>query len=128
MPRPRLPTKVLELRGSFKHDPQRREARAGEPEGVGDLGLVPAYLKDDQKQAWLEIASAAPWLTGSDRLLVESLALYVAQMRSQGNEFPASKQAAMTKLMTELGLTPASRSKVKVPAKAPASPFDKFRQ
>src|SRR3990167_5856327 len=67
MARPRLPTQVLELRGSFRKQKGRRLKRAGEPEPVGELGDPPPHLDEAERELWRELAEHAPWLSGSDR-------------------------------------------------------------
>src|SRR3954469_23229423 len=50
MPRPRLPTPVHELKGTYLHDPRRRGK--AEPKPRGPLGPPPDCLDEVQTQAW----------------------------------------------------------------------------
>ena len=118
MARPRTSTKVLELRGAFKHDPQRLEAREGEPQ---DLELFdPAGYSEDWPehviQAWKEIVAEAPpcVLTVSDRKTVELAAFLMAEFRELTIEMRDARLAQLIRVLGLLGMNPADRSRVKV--------------
>src|SRR5690349_15010559 len=81
MPRPRKPTALLELQGSFKKNPDRGRARKDEPEPVADLGEPPARLTPLELEMWRELESMAPprVLTNADRWLVERACKLMAE-------------------------------------------------
>ena len=130
MTRPRKPTNVLELRGSFKTHPERKTARANEPEPVGEIGEAPAHLNESEQACWHEVVKLCHpgSLCAADRLVIEHGARILSALR-------ASKEYTDTKLMVrleatlgKLGLTPADRSKVHITkAKEVVSPFAKFK-
>lgn len=126
MSRPRTPTKVLELRGTFKKHPERKAEREREPEPKGGLGKAPATLDEAERARWKEIAKWCTWLTIADRPLVEiTCQLWMlARKRAAG---PGELKQLVANL-TRLGMTPSNRSKVKVPdaLKKIKNPFSAF--
>ncbi len=124
MPKTRLPSKILDLRGTFKKNPQRR--RSNEP--VPDTPFPktpPKHLNVAQRAAWRTIARATPTglLTGSDVILVEVLACLLAEFRADPH-FQASRLARLSMELGRLGLNPSDRVRLAV-TPAPAGPgFD----
>ena len=132
MARPKTPTNVLQLKGAYKKHPERKPAAGTEPEAKAEIGKAPDYLESDVKAIWDEIVSlACPGVLGdSDRCIVEIAATLMAEFRRGGrdeNGRPLFTDARLSRLQAalgQLGMTPADRSKVKVPQKAPAgNPF-----
>lgn len=122
MSRPRLPTARLKLVGAFKKDPQRLAARAGEPEVTTPLGDPPAYFNASRREAWYEIQGQAPWVTGADRIPVERLSVLLVRWRD--GEATAAQEKMLDALCIRVGLTPADRSRIKVPGtKKPTNAF-----
>lgn len=115
MARPRTPTEVLELRGSFDKHPERRKERAGEPMVSAPLGPPPAHLRPSQRAAWLELERIAWWLTEADRPIVELTAILLGGLRDLGPSLPDAKIRRLESCLSSLGLTPVARSKVSVP-------------
>ena len=118
MARPRTPTNVLQLKGSFKKDPQRAREDA---ETAGPLSAPPKHLKGEALAAWKEIAKCAPLdvLTDSDRISLELAAQLLAQFRADPIEFPAAKLVRLEALLGKFGMTPADRAKVSGPKEKP---------
>jgi len=113
MSRPRTATNILEARGAFKKDPQRR--RAKEPKAKGSFPKSPRRdLSPEQKKTWKEIVKRVPdgVLTDADIFCVEIAACLLAEFRkSPDNMIPAR----LTRLSTELGklgLSPSERTKL----------------
>ena len=141
MSRPLTPTAILEQKGAFDHDPGRRAAREGEPQGRGPLGDPPEYFTPMQKSAWRELELLAPEgvLTGSDRVAVEMYSQLVARLRGEryddhgnaddGNGYPRPLKAAevtqLLNLLGRFGMTPSDRVRLKVPDK-PKKPANRF--
>ena len=127
MARPRLPTKVLELRGAFKKNPQRRREREGEPEPEAGLGKPPKELDAPERARWKELGEIAPWLTVADRAIAEmTVKLWVLERK---NALDVGKMKLLASNYAQLGLTPTGRSRVKVPAAKPKSnPFSGLRR
>lgn len=123
MGRPRTPSNILDARGAFDKNPNRR--RVDEPEPNGEIGEPPTRFNAAELVAWSEIVStcAAGVFCKSDRLAVEVAAVLLAMFREDPAGIPAAKLARLDSLMARFGMTPSDRSKVSAP-KAPAvNPF-----
>jgi hypothetical protein len=116
------------MRGAFKKDPQRRDARSNEPESTGELGDPPAEWEEKLKACWREIVGlVAPGvLQKSDRLAVEMAANMLMQMREAKWNVPAAYLTRYETLLGKFGMTPSERSKVSVPKSPKENPFAKF--
>ena len=131
MARPRKPSNVLELNGSFKNHPERARERENEPVPEAPLGGPPDYLSELELVCWNEIVRLCHPGTvfENDRMVIEHTARAWAGLR-------ASKEYTNTALMirleaglTKLGLTPADRSRVQVLKRDPnANSFAKFKK
>lgn len=114
MARPRTPTKVLEIKGSFKKNPNRK--RDGEPVPTGGIGAFSEGSKDRQ-QIWDEIVGqCAPGvLANADRLALEIAVEYVRQFRVDPVKFSAARIHVLIALLGRFGMTPADRAKMHLP-------------
>lgn len=114
MPQPRVPTEILEARGAFVAHPERRAERENEPKPSGPLGDPPKSLDAAHKRLWREIVSEIPeCVVGNcDRKVVEIASRLLFKIRK--DTAMVSEQSLFLKCLTELGMTPASRSKVTV--------------
>jgi hypothetical protein len=104
MSRPRTPTAVLELRGSFKNHPERAKERAGEPRPTEPLGDPPKRLKRADKAAWREMQEHGFWLTSADQFLVEIAANLMAKHRGGTIDNPA--RSLLVGTLSKLGFGP----------------------
>lgn len=125
MARPRKPTEILELSGAFVQNPQRRRP-IGPKSGRG-IGDPPENLQGDEAECWQEFVSNAPagLLTSNDRWALEHACCLQAKSRREGLSPP--EHGHLRGYLTELGATPASRSKVQAPPpqdERPANPWD----
>jgi len=112
MARPRKPTNVLQLAGAFKKNPARGRERANEPKPNGPVGDPDAWMDETQRKCrdWIIRKCPAGVLGDCDEGILE----IAAQLRAmQVNGQIDNKGLALLKACyTELGMTPASRSKV----------------
>lgn len=117
MARPRKPTRILELSGAFKKDPQRRAARSGEPEVKEAIGKPPPGLTRRVRAAWLEIVKNTPpgVLTSADRIAV-GIASRLLSREKAGRGLKAAERGQLIKLLEAFGQTPRSRTYINVPA------------
>jgi len=115
MPRPRKPTNVLEFTGALAKNPQRREARKHEPMCKEPIGFAPEELPAHAKLAWERIVADCPRgvLTKRDRLAVQATAMLAGRMIR--GEDDAKLLSQLRVFLGELGMTPASASKVSAP-------------
>jgi hypothetical protein len=122
MPRPRKPTRTLELTGAFRKHPERRQERENEPQIDEPLGDPPDCLNEAERARWLDIAGMYPWLNFSHRLIVEQAARLWALERS-GKAKTGDSKLLQTAIRI-LGGTPSDSSKVKMPPKpADTNPY-----
>ena len=117
MGRPRTPATVLELRGSFKKDPQRKRIDA---EGAGAFERdPPTHLEQEILPAWRYIVDRLPKvsLTSSDEVCVEVAARCLAGIWKLGviglttSEFKRLVDA-LGKALAKLGMTPVDRTRI----------------
>lgn len=114
MARPRTPSNVLELRGSFKKDPQRK--RKNEPKPTGEVGKL-TMGSTDPKEIWDELVTAcAPnVLTVSDRIALEIAVEYMSQFRKDPANYPNERVRILISLLSKFGMTPSDRAKLSIP-------------
>jgi hypothetical protein len=124
MGRPRTPTKVLDARGSFKKDPQRK--REGEPEVKDPIGAAPEDFNDEQREAWNEIVTTAPIgvLTAADGVAVELASKLLADSRTNWDKFPSSMLTRLQSMLGQFGMNPSERSRLNIGKPKDANPFD----
>lgn len=124
--RPRKPTAVLEMNGSFAHNPGRRRERANEPktrklfEGPPpEQFMIQEPAMGFQRAArqlkeWNELALQAPDIGLRSRGTVITLCIIKAEIWQLGSGSKLLPRLAdqENRLRVELGLTEISRSKV----------------
>ena len=116
MARPRTPSNVLELRGAFKKDPQRK--RKNEPKPTGSIGHFSAGPIGAQ-EIWNELVLACPQnvLTNADRMALEIAVEYMRQFRQDPVGCPAERVKTLINLLARFGMTPSDRAKLSIPEK-----------
>ena len=123
MPKPRTPSAVLEARGAFAHNPDRK--REDFQSGEFDKS-APEYFSPGQVAVWNEIVCLLPpsVLQATDRLAVELTARLVARFRSQEDADVSMAQVAQIRTaLASLGMTPADRSRVGAIKPPAVNPF-----
>ena len=147
MARPRKPTKVKELQGTLQ--PCRTNLNEPKIESTIKSMTPPEYLSDRAKQLWTDAIEYCPddMITNADVSIFEQWCVTYDQLASIQEELKKSGitvydedgvprpnplinaqiklQQTLRLTCTELGFTPASRSKVSVSQKAeqPDNPF-----
>jgi len=118
----------LEAAGSFIRHPERRAARALEPQPQGSLGDAPAHLNEDEQAVWAEIASlfASGVVTNQDRLAFELLACLISQFRHNREGMKSGELSLLSSLLGRFGLTPSDRSRVCVGPNHGKDALDEF--
>lgn len=124
--RPPKPTHVLEMNGSFKHNPARRRARVNEPK-TGKLFdspppeefLIPEPETGYQWAArllkeWNQLALEGPKIEYRSRGTVITLCRVTAEIATlpRGSKLLSSLAKTQSSLRVDLGLTETSGSKV----------------
>jgi P27 family predicted phage terminase small subunit len=144
-----LPSNVVRLRGN----PGKRRLNHAEPRPAPRVPPCPSCLGDAARKEWQRLSKELAelgLLTRLDRGLlaaycqahalwveaVASIARYGTMVKSP-NGYPmqspyvavANKQVdIMVRIAAELGMTPSSRTRIRVGDKAPADPFEVFLQ
>lgn len=123
MGRPRKPTQLLAISGGLDKNPHRYADRANEPRDDRELGDPPPHLEPEAKAIWREIQQLAPpgVLAHADRLIVEVAAVLMEQFRRAGKLMSLPAITRLQSVLGDLGMTPASRSKVSIGTKAGTS-------
>ena len=115
--RPRKPTKVHELSGAYKRNPQRRPKNEPQPEGKFDPE-PPRHLMHLEKECWRQLVAAIPpqVATTADTMLIEQTSILMAMSRI-GSVVPmkSSDRGLLLRCLSQLGCTPVDRSKIIVP-------------
>lgn len=116
MARPRTPTKVLELRGAFKKDPQRKRPNEPEVDTKTVNKKPPSRLTADQKKTWREIVKVIPAgvLSTADLVQVEIVVCLLTEFRQAGGAMSTSRIGRLTSEMGKLGLNPSARASLTV--------------
>jgi phage terminase small subunit len=122
--RPRLPTEKAKLIGADVKDAGRFKDRS-DPKS-GPIGPPPKHFDKTHKDMWREIVGEIPWLQSSDRKTLENLCALQVIIRT--GDAPIAAFSAAKALLTELGATPSSRSRIKVEDDPPEDPADEFLQ
>jgi P27 family predicted phage terminase small subunit len=144
-----LPSNVVRLRGN----PGKRRLNDAEPRPVAKAPSCPACLGDEARKEWQRLAgelAALGLLTGLDRAMlaaychahalwveaVASIQRYGTMVKSP-NGFPmqspyvavANKQVEiMVRIASEFGMTPSSRTRIRIGEQTPEDPFERFLQ
>jgi phage terminase small subunit len=110
---PRKPSAVHEMSGAWDKNPARRRARAHEPVPDGPLVEPPPYLSPRVAYFWRYLVSIASnhVLGTSDAEAVAVAARFMAEVNNPKTYTDAANNHLRIAL-GELGMTPASRSKV----------------
>lgn len=125
MARPRTPTKILEARGAFKKDPQRKR---NEPVVTTPLGSPPDWFDRNQADAWGELVSRVPpgIATSADWPVMCQCAVMFAKFVSSPTEFTAAEHGRLSALLGKFGFSPSDRASLGVEKPKDENPFDKF--
>jgi phage terminase small subunit len=130
MPTPRKTTEQHRISGQLSARPQRfaDQGRGTEPTPDPVVGNAPRHLNDAQKTIWREVMSEIPpcVATKADRLCIEIAVRMIERMRHVHVEtdckpgcpgvMTSSDYSTLNRCLSQLGMTPSDRSKIKVAA------------
>jgi hypothetical protein len=122
--RPRTPTKILEMRGAFKANPQRLAQRENEPSDLPDLAWdAPADLSQSDRDSWgyLRPKQIPGVAKQSDEPAFRLLVSLWSKKIIGALLPPESKQ--IEALLGKFGGTPSERSKVSAGPKPKVNKF-----
>ena len=120
MGRPRIPTNILELKGSFKKHPDRR--RKNEPVDDRNVKELRARIDTERKAYNVLIKSACPGVLR----MSDSVAVWLAcklLVRIDSGDYTASDAAQFRSLLAQFGMTPAARAGLSIPEPEKPNPF-----
>ena len=128
--RPRKPTNLHVLHGTGR--PARMAERVGEVDcSAYPVGACPSYIGKAGKAEWLRLSEHPVYsklLTAIDRAALEHYCILYDRMviDAKGERtMTASERQCFHSLAMQMGMTPASRSKVSMPAaEKKANPWD----
>lgn len=106
----KLPAELLEARGAFAKNPDRRRV---DITATGDLGKAPAHFNEYQAELWEELKTLAPDSKSADRWIAELTVFYMEKFRN-GTIKPAEISKFLV-CLGKLGLSPADRPKCAMP-------------
>ncbi|MGV3580009.1 hypothetical protein [Brevundimonas sp.] len=127
MPRARTPVAKAEAMGAAAKNPQRHRARK-EPPATRPLGKHPDWFDKVQTSMWEGFKLELPWLTESDRAVMEVASVLRAQLKLKPLDMGVSKMNLLRLCLAQLGATPADRSKIGVGDGEEGDPDDAFFQ
>ena len=121
MARPALSHAVLEARGSFAANPDRKRNDPADDRGIGP---APSHLSADLIAAWDEIViNTIPGTLGqADRIAVEACARLMLKMRS--GEAVAGELSLLVNTLGKMGCLPADRNRITIKKKAAGNAFE----
>lgn len=125
MARPRLPAAVAKTTGADKRSPGRFKDRS-KPKHK-PIGAPPRSFDVHQKAAWVAFVDEMPWLSKSDRTVVQVASRLRAAMENDP-QFPMAGFAQLRMCISAMGGTPADRTKVSAPDEEDEDPADEFLQ
>jgi len=122
--RPRIPPELAAVTGTMMRNPERFVHRIESTDQLDHIpiGLCPPDLAIDPASArvWQEFVAEFPWLRESDRKAVELCCIVMVHIRAQwacGHLADTKWFSLMRQLLSLLGGTPSTISKVLPPAK-----------
>lgn len=124
MARPRTASNILDARGAFRKNPNR--ARPNEPKVKGAFRKTPPKrLLGLQKDAWRELVKAVPAgvLTGADHLVMEIIAVLLAEFWTNPADMDTTRITRLHAMMARFGLDASGRASLTI-EKPRDNPYD----
>jgi hypothetical protein len=117
MARPRTPSALLELNGTFESHPGRKRAREREPKPSEPLGPPPTHLQEQEAAVWLELSGLMPYgvATNLDRPTFEIACCLLTKFRYSRGTMSGAQMSLLATLLGRFGMSPAERSRITVP-------------
>lgn len=112
MAKPRTPRAKAKATGADIAHKERFADRV-EPTGLADVGEPFAWLSDNAKQGWREIASEVPWLNSSHRGFL-AIAANIRGRMIAGDDVGVQAMNLLRQCYGQMGATPADASKAGV--------------
>lgn len=115
MARHRTPSNILELKGAYKRNPERRNH--DEPEATPFVDKPPAYFDAQHIRAWNDVIDRVPAgvLKNADYYLVVLAAAIVVEIEEKSGHISNERMGRFVSISACLAITPSSRSSFVVP-------------
>jgi hypothetical protein len=110
MARSRLPQAKAEASGAGLKNPARFAGRQA-PKRVKPLGEPYAYMTEEERECWAELAEDLPWLNSGHRTLLQIVCRVKARFQS-GEDVGVSAMTLLQTVLSKLGATPVDETKV----------------
>jgi phage terminase small subunit len=98
-------------------NPGKRALPEGEPETNGPLGDKPKYLRGRAAVLWSEVSNSCWWLGNADTYKLGLWCALQAELERAPAKMVAARIAQLRAVGSELGLDPASRTRLNVAGK-----------
>ncbi len=119
----RNPLAKAQIMGADRKNPQRYRGRNNP--ACSPIGDPSAFLNDDQRKAWDMFVAEIPWLTASDRPLLELATVLRAGFNADAMT-GINRLQVYSSVLSKLGATPVDRSRIGVTADEEDDPLDGF--
>lgn len=126
MGKPRTPNEILEAKGAFSKNPQRRRTA---PKSNLPIGDPPEHLTPRELPIWAEFIGAIPTeiLVETDRFALARLCQLECKARTDPHRMPGVESGQLLKLYGMFGLSPSDRTRLHVlPQPDADDPYSKF--
>jgi hypothetical protein len=112
--RKRLPSKILDARGAFTKDPQRRREDVEVDEGLGDPF---SWLPPEAAAVWVEVAGKCPpgWLVVTDRYAFARYCQLIVKLIA--SDLTGEDTRFLAQLEARFGFTPTERTRIQTNGK-----------
>lgn len=117
------PTALKVLHGTDHRNKQRQNPDEPEANGLPDPSPT---MSAGELACWNEIIGLV-WdgvLSRSDSLALEIMARLLFEYRTNPADFQATKLKQLESFLARFGMTPADRTKIVLPRKAPSNPYE----
>lgn len=120
------PTALLEAKGAFVKDPQRK--RKGEPKPRAGIGKAPEKFSTDFDEVWDEVVdNICPGVLGnSDRIHLEMTVNTLIEYRRDPAGMSASNKQVLKSLLGHMGMNPVDRTRIVAEQKEQQSKEDAY--
>ncbi len=126
MGRPRKPSAILDLKGAYSKNPNRK--RNNEPKIDKPVGKPPSYFDKEQVKMWNEIKSSL--VDGvallSDKFSLELLCNTLVQYRRDPFAFTAADKSQLKAMLSHFGMSPSTRANIEIVQPKEPNLFDEF--
>jgi hypothetical protein len=128
MGRNRTDPAILDARGTFKKNPDRKREAIKVKDPIERPGCI--QMSEEVQMAWQEIVSQAPLgvLTRADGMFVWLLARMICETVTDYKNTNGAKLALINKMLGQIGMNPTDRLRLSVPIKTADNKPNRFER